>query len=90
MNAHRTTISINAQLYEAAKPRIAARFCDNFSDYVEDLIREDVRRSRAEEKFTSPELKAARQELRLAEADLLLGQPDGKPATRKKRASRKG
>lgn len=88
--AHRTSISLNPQLYEAAQPRIAARFCKNFSKYVEDLIREDVRRSRAEAKFTSPALKTARQAVRLAEADLLLSQPEDKPLTRKKRDRRQG
>jgi metal-responsive CopG/Arc/MetJ family transcriptional regulator len=49
MSARRTNISIPETLYEVAQARIAAHYCDNFSDYIATLIREDVRRHHAGE-----------------------------------------
>ena len=42
MSAHRTTISINKDLYEAGVQVMKDRFFDNFSEYVASLVRDDV------------------------------------------------
>ena len=43
MSVKRTSITVPAQLYEDAQPLMALRYCSNFSEYVADLIKQDVR-----------------------------------------------
>jgi hypothetical protein len=76
----RTTISVNPKLYEDAQPRIAARYCTNFSEYVEDLIKDDVKAAGVR---ISPELAAAKDVSRQAKA-ALHGET---PVARKRRGS---
>ncbi len=42
MSSKRTSITIPKRLFEAAQPLIPLRYCSNFSDYIADLIKQDV------------------------------------------------
>ena len=54
MKTTRTSITLPTALLEAAKARIPAHYCNNFSEYVADLIRDDVKTASADFKQTGP------------------------------------
>lgn len=68
MTKYRTSISINEKLYNDAQPLIPLRYCTNFSEYVEDLIKEDVKAERERRRILAPGQRAAEDDLRKADA----------------------